>query len=161
MGSNTRSEEPKKRSKRYRINISVTAEQHAQLLREVPDKELSQYCRDRIFNPSGLRDPVVDVGARLLAMAAKMKCIVEQFNSLEKRMDDDLARAQDLPDDDPENPFQGMLAKQRHLELTELIVAVLTEHKALLEEVREVRRLIAIRQERSGSIPRVEKRTDR
>lgn len=161
MANNTRVGEPKKRSKRYRINISVTAEQHAQLLREVPDKELSQYCRDRIFYPAGLRDPVVDAGARLLAMASKMKCIVEQFNSFEKRLDDDLERSRDLPEDDPENPFQGMLAKQRHLESVELIEAIRTEQKALLEEVREVLRLIAIRQERTGSIPRVEKRTDR
>jgi hypothetical protein len=61
----------KKRRERPYIKFYVTAEQKAQIQREVPDKEVGQYCRDRIFHPAGLRDTAVDVGARLLAMAAR------------------------------------------------------------------------------------------
>ena len=152
---------PKKRAKRPYIKVYVTAEQKAQIQRQVPDKEVAQYCRDRIFNPSGLRDTAVDVGARLLAMAARQKRIGDALAAIKSRLDDDLARARDIPNDDPEHAFLGLLAKQRHEELVALIEDARPTESALLDEARELCRLIAHQQERSRAVPTVEKRENR
>ena len=152
---------PKKRAKRPYIKVYVTAEQKAQIQREVPDKEVAQYCRDRIFNPSGLRDTAVDVGARLLAMAARQKRIGDALAALKTRLDDDLARARDIPNDDPEHAFLGLLAKQRHDELVALIEDARPIESALLDEARELCRLIAHRQEQSRAVPTIDKRESR
>lgn len=161
MANRKGSATPKKRAKRPYIKIYVTAEQKAQIQREVPDKEVAQYCRDRIFNPSGLRDTAVDVGARLLAMAARQKRIGDALAALKTRLDDDLARTQDIPNDDPEHAFLGLLAKQRHEELVALIEDARPIENALLDEARELCRLIARRQEQSRAVPTVEKRESR
>ncbi len=152
---------PKKRPKRPYIKVYVTAEQKAQIQREVPDKEVAQYCRDRIFNPSGLRDTAVDVGARLLAMAARQKRIGDALAALKTRLDDDLARARNVPNDDPEHAFLGLLAKQRHEELVALIEDARPTESALLDEARELCRLIAHRQEQSRAVPTIDKRESR
>ena len=152
---------PKKRAKRPYIKVYVTAEQKAQIQREVPDKEVAQYCRDRIFNPSCLRDTAVDVGARLLAMAARQKRIGDALAALKTRLDDDLARARDIPNDDPEHAFLGLLAKQRHDELVALIEDARPIESALLDEARELCRLIAHRQEQSRAVPTIDKRESR
>ncbi len=152
---------PKKRAKRPYIKVYVTAEQKAQIQREVPDREVGQYCRDRIFHPSGLRDTAVDVGARLLAMAARQKRIGDALAALKTRLDDDLARARDIPNDDPEHAFLGLLAKQRHEELVALIEDARATESALLDEARELCRLIAHWQEQSRAVPSVEKRESR
>lgn len=152
---------PKKRAKRPYIKVYVTAEQKAQIQRQVPDKEVAQYCRDRIFNPSGLRDTAVDVGARLLAMAARQKRIGDALAALKTRLDDDLARARNIPNDDPEHAFLGLLARQRHEELVALIDDARPTENALLDEARELCRLIAHRQEQCRAVPTVEKRESR
>ncbi|MAZ29103.1 MAG: hypothetical protein CL868_18760 [Cytophagaceae bacterium] len=152
---------PKKRAKRPYIKVYVTAEQKAQIQRQVPDKEVAQYCRDRIFNPSGLRDTAVDVGARLLAMAARQKRIGDALAALKTRLDDDLARARAIPNDDPEHAFLGLLAKQRHEELVALIEDARPNESALLDEARELCRLIAHRQEQSRAVPTIDKRESR
>ncbi len=152
---------PKKRAKRPYIKVYVTAEQKAQIQREVPDREVGQYCRDRIFHPSGLRDTAVDVGARLLAMAARQKRIGDALAALKTRLDDDLARARDIPNDDPEHAFLGLLAKQRHEELVALIEDARPTESALLDEARELCRLIAHRQEQSRAVPTIDKRESR
>lgn len=152
---------PKKRPKRPYIKVYVTAEQKAQIQREVPDKEVGQYCRDRIFHPSGLRDAAVDVGARLLAMAARQKRVVDAFAALETRLGEDLARTRHIPDDEPEHAFLGLLARARHEELVALIEDARPTLTALLDETRELCRLIAHRQEQSRAVPMVEKRESR
>ena len=151
----------KKPVKRPYIKFYVTAEQKAQIQREVPDKEVGQYCRDRIFHPSGLRDVAVDVGARLLGMAAREKRFGDALTALEMRLDDNLARAQDIHDDDVERAFLGLLARQRHGELIELIEDARKTISALLDEACELRGLLAQRQEQSRSVPMVEKRESR
>ena len=161
MAARKGSATPKKRAKRLYIKVYVTAEQKAQIQREVPDKEVAQYCRDRIFNPSGLRDTAVDVGARLLAMAARQKRIGDALAALKTRLDDDLARARDIPNDDPEHAFLGLLAKQRHDELVALIKDARPTESALLDEARELCRLIAHRQEQSRAVPTIDKRESR
>ena len=161
MADRKESATPRRRAKRPYIKVYVTAEQKAQIQREVPDKEVAQYCRDRIFNPSGLRDTAVDVGARLLAMAARQKRIGDALAALEMRLDDDLAHARDIPDDDPEHAFLGLLAKQRHEELVTLIEDARPILNALLDEASELRCLIAQRQEQSRSAAVVEKRESR
>mgnify|MGYP005812479699 CR=1 FL=1 len=161
MANSKGSATSKTRPKRPYIKFYVTAEQKSQIQREVPDKEVGQYCRDRIFHPSGLRDAAVDVGARLLAMAARQKRIGDALTTLETRLDDDLARARDIDDDDPEYAFLGLLAKQRHEELVALIEETRPTQNALLDETRELCRLIAQRQEQSRAVPMVEKRKSR
>lgn len=152
---------PKKSRRRPYIKFYVTAEQKAQIQREVPDKEVGQYCRDRIFHPAGLRDRAVDVGARLLAMAARDKRFGEALGALETRLDEDLARARGLQDDDPEHALLGLLAKQRHEELIAFIEEATSTISALLDEACELRHLIAQQQEQSRSVPLVEKRENR
>lgn len=152
---------PKKRRERPCIKFYVTAEQKAQIQREVPDKEVGQYCRDRIFHPAGLRDRAVDVGARLLAMAARQMRFGEALAALQTRLDDDLARARGMRDDDPEHAFLGLLAKQRHEELVASIEDATSTIRSLLDEACELRRLIAQQQEQSRSVPLVEKRENR
>ena len=161
MADKKLSARPKKRRTRPEIKFYVTAEQKAQIQREVPHKEVGQYCRDRIFHPAGLRDTAVDVGARLLAMAAREKRFGEALGALETRLDEDLARARDLADDDPEQAFLGLLAKQRHEELVALIEDAAPTIRSLLNEACELRRLIAQQQEQSRSVPLVEKRENR
>lgn len=155
------SAKPEKRRTRPYIKFYVTAEQKAQIQREVPDKEVGQYCRDRIFHPAGLRDTAVDVGARLLAMAAREKRYDEALAALETRLDDDLARARVMQDDDPEHAFLGLLAKQRHEELVAFIENATSTIRSLMDEASELRRLIAQDQEQSRSVPLVEKRENR
>ncbi len=154
------SAKPKRRSKRLYIKFYVTEEQKAQIQREVPDREVGQYCRDRIFHPSGLRDPVVDVGARLLAMAARHKRFDVLLVALQKRINDDLAAARNFEDDDPEHALLGLLAKGRHEDVLALIEDARSTTSAILKEARDMCRLIALRQERSSSIPLIEKRKD-
>lgn len=151
----------KKRRERPYIKFYVTAEQKAQIQREVPDKEVGQYCRDRIFHPAGLRNPVVDVGARLLAMAAREKRFGVALGALVTRLDDDLARARDIQDDDPEYALLGLLAKQRREELVGFIENATSTIKAFLDEACELHRLIARGQERARAVPTVEKRENR
>lgn len=161
MASKNEEAKPKKTRKRDRLNISVTREQLAEIQRQVPKGQVAQYCRDRIFYPSGLRDTAVDVGARLLAMAARQKRIGDALAALETRLDDDLAHARDIPDDDQEHAFLGLLAKQRHEELVTLIEDARPILNALLDEASELRCLIAQRQEQSRSAAVVEKRESR
>ena len=154
-------EATKKDPYRPYIKFYVSAEMKAQIQREVPDKAVGQYCRDRIFHPSGLRDAAVDVGARLLAMAAREKRFGDALTALEMRLDDNLARAQDIHDDDVEHAFLGLLARQRHGELIELIEDARKTISALLDEACELRGLLAQRQEQSRSVPMIEKRESR
>ena len=151
----TRAKKPRKRPE---IKFYVTAEQKAQINREVPEGEVGQYCRDRIFHPAGLRDPLIDVGARLLAMAAQAKGVSKTLGSLGKRLDDDLARAQGCGDEDPERALLGLLARVRYDELVPLLEDAIATNKALLEEARQVRGAIARRQEQTAPIPRIEQR---
>jgi len=149
---------PKKHRERPYIKFYVTAEQKAQIQREVPDKEVGQYCRDRIFHPAGLRDTAVDVGARLLAMAARQMRFDEGLGALKTRLNQDLACARGLEEDDPEHVLLGLLAKQRHDELIAFIEDATSIIRSLRDEACELRRLIAQQQGQSRAVPLIEKR---
>ena len=152
------SEKPRKR---FRVNLSLTSEQHAQLQREVPEKERAAYCKERIFHPWDLRDPLIEVGARLLGRTAEAKRLASILNRLEDRLDDDLFRARQLDDQEGEEGFiLGLLARENHAELVTLIDDAREVITPLRDDAREVLRLIAAKQEAKKEVPLVTRRKD-
>ena len=159
MAHSKSSAAPKKRAKRPSIKVYVTAEQKSQLQRAVPDKELGQYCRDRIFQPWGLRDPLIEVGSRLLGRAAQAKRLGEVLNKLEARADEALSIAiSSGAETDAEEYLEGLLARMQHTKLLDAIGEVREILGPFAEDAREVRRLIAGRREQSFPVPIVSKR---
>ena len=152
------SEKPRKR---FRVNLSLTSEQHAQLQREVPEKERAAYCKERIFQPWNLRDPLIEVGARLLGRTAEAKRLASILNRLEDRLDDDLFRARQLDDQEGEEGFiLGLLARENHAELVTLIDDAREVITPLRDDAREVLRLITAKQEAKKEVPLVTRRKD-
>ena len=152
------SEKPRKR---FRVNLSLTSEQHAQLQREVPEKERAAYCKERIFHPWDLRDPLIEVGARLLGRTAEAKRLASILNRLEDRLNDDLFRARQLDDQEGEEGFiLGLLARENHAELVTLIDDAREVITPLRDDAREVLRLIAAKQEAKKEVPLVTRRKD-
>ena len=150
------SEKPRKR---FRVNLSLTSEQHAQLQREVPEKERAAYCKERIFHPWDLRDPLIEVGARLLGRTAQAKRLASILDSLEDRLDDDLFRARQLDNqEDKEGFILGLTAKENHAELVKLIEEVREIIAQLGDDAREALRLIAAKQEAEKEVPLVTRR---
>ena len=152
------SEKPRKR---FRLNLSLTSEQHAQLQREVPEKERAAYCKERIFHPWDLRDPLIEVGARLLGRTAQAKRLASILDSLEDRLDDDLFRARQLDDQGDEEGFiLGLLARENHAELVRVIDEVREIIAPLRDDAREALRLIAAKQEAKKEVPLITRRKD-
>ena len=151
---------PQPKRKRMRIVIEVTAEQKAQLEREVPVGLVPQYCRDRIFYPWKARDELVDVGARLLGMAARGKRLDNAITSAEHMLSQRLGEVRKGSGIGDEEFLEGLLAQHQYNQLHELLVEARDVLQPLLEETREVRRLIAERQNQISEIPVVEKRAD-
>lgn len=144
----------KKRVQRPYIKFYVTAEQKSQLQRAVPDKELGRYCRDRLFHPWGLPDPLIEVGSRLLGRAAQAERLRKLLNKLEARADKALSIAiSSGAEMDAEEYLEGVLAKMQHTKLVDAIGEVRQILGPLAEDAREVRRLIAGRREQSFPVP--------
>ena len=149
----------KKLRGRFRVNLSLTSEEHAQLQREVPEKQRAAYCKGRIFHPWDLRDPLIEVGARLLGRTAQAKRLGSILVSLEDRLDDDLFRARQLDDQEDEEGFiLGLLARENHAELVKLIEEVREIFAQLGDDAREALRLIAAKQEAQKEVPLVTRR---
>ena len=150
---------PKQPRKRHRLNLSLTAEQDAELRRQVPKGDRGAYCKNRIFSPWGLSDPLVEVGARLLGRAAQAKRLGEVLNKLEARADQELLIAiTSSAGADSEDFLDDLLAKMRHTELLDAIDDVRQILGPLAEDARDVRRLIAGRREQSFPVPIISKR---
>ena len=150
---------PKQPRKRHRLNLSLTAEQDAELRRQVPKGDRGAYCKDRIFSPWGLPDPLVEVGSRLLGRAAQAERLRELLNKLEARADEALSIAiSSGAETDAEEYLEGLLARMQHTKLLDAIGEVREILGPFAEDAREVRRLIAGRREQSFAIPIVSKR---
>jgi hypothetical protein len=144
---------------RHRLNLSLTAEQDAELRRRVPKGDRGAYCKDRIFSPWGLPDPLVEVGSRLLGRAAQAERLRKLLNKLETRADQELSIAiANGADADAEVFLDELLAKMRHTELLDAIGELRPLLGPIAEDAREVRQLIAGRREQSFPVPIISKR---
>lgn len=150
---------PKLPRKRHRLNLSLTLEQDAELRRQVPVGDRGAYCKNRIFSPWGLPDPLVEVGARLLGRAAQAKRLTVVLKKLEARADQELSIAiTSSTEADSEDFLDDLLAKMRHTELLDAIDEIRQILGPFAEDAREVRQLIAGRREQSFPIPTIAKR---
>ena len=125
----------------------------------MPVGDRGAYCKNRIFSPWGLPDPLVEVGARLLGRAAQAKRLTVVLKKLEARADQELSiTITSSTEADSEDFLDDLLAKMRHSELVDAINEVRQILGPLAEDAREVRRLIAGRREQSFPVPIVSKR---
>lgn len=85
--------------KRHRINIGFSPEEMAEIERRVPLGERAQWCRERILMSENFRDPVFDIGARLMAEAVSHKRLKAHLAKCEERLADVSNTLQLLGDD--------------------------------------------------------------
>lgn len=147
-----------KKRRRYRVNLSLTPEQYAQLKREVPKGDYGAYCKERIFSPWGLRDPVIEVGARLLGRTAQARRLIDVLDVLERAANQDRAQATCNGDETDDDWVLGVLATTRHVALIEAIGEARELITPLFDDVREIERIIVARQEQAARTPTISQR---
>lgn len=158
MAKKTAKKTKKDGRKRVRLSISVTADQHAEIHRKVPPKEVSEFCRNRIFMNSGFQDPVIVVGARLMGMGAMVKRFDDTVRALEGLLNNEVNRAQYVVHGADTDEFPRLLSEHRYELLSEHIQEARDFVEPLLSEAKLLRHLIAQRQEEDRRMPAVGKR---
>lgn len=147
-----------KKRRRYRVNLSLTPEQYTQLEREVPKGDYGAYCKERIFFPWGLRDPLIEVGARLMGRTAQARRLADILEVLESAADHDRSHVtQNADEADDEWPL-GILATTRYAELIEAIGEARELITPLFDDVREIKCILVARQEQAFPTPTISSR---
>ena len=147
-----------KKPERYRVKLSLTPEQYAQLEREVPKGHYAAYCTERVFSLWGLRDPVIEVGARLLGRTAQARRLADILEVLQHAAGHDCTQATRKGEKaDDEWPL-GILATTRHAELIEAIGEARELITPLFDDVREIKRILVARQEQASPTPTISSR---
>ena len=151
---------PKDPRKRTKVGVYFRADELADIQRQVPRGDWSAYCRNAILFPLRSPDPVIQIGARMLAMVAAIKRVEALTEAVKERLKTDLYRVRAATDEDDEF-LLGLLAQQKFDELSYLLSEASSTARALLEAAPELRRAIAHRHEQIVPIPEIEKRPKR
>ncbi len=151
---------PKDPRKRTKVGVYFRADELADIQRQVPRGDWSAYCRNAILFPLRSPDPVIQVGARLLAMVASIRRVEALTEAVKERLRTDLHRVRAVTDED-DDFLLGLLAQQKFNELSELLSEASNAARALLEAAQDLRGAIAHGQEQVVAIPEIEKRPKR
>ena len=146
--------------KRMRIAVNFTPDEMADIVRQIPEGQRATYCRNAILFPLRSPDPVIEVGARLLAMAATMKRLDGLTDQLKDRLAADLDHARGAAEVG-KDLMLGLLARSMYNHLSKLLAQATSASRELLEEAALMRRLITEREERRNAIPIIGKRPKR
>lgn len=148
-------DKPKDTRKRLRINVGMSAAEYAEICRKVPPGERSEWCRERIFMSANFRDPLFDVGARLMARVA----LVKRFKELLQAAQSTMTVGADAHTRVRSGADEGLSSTPHsHAEIRALIESGIALADELSREAQEVRRLIAAREESARRIAPVERR---
>ena len=158
MAERTAKDTPKKERKRIRLNLSLSAEEAAQLEREVPRGERGRYCKERIFYPWGLRDPLIEVGARLLGRTAQARRLDEVLDELQAKLGSRSLRAPEPADGRDDESLETLSLLLQYAQLNSLIGSVRELVAPLLNDAREILTLIAHKQGEKRAVPFVSER---
>ena len=156
-GPNSKPKDPRKRTK---VGVYFRADELADIQRQVPRGDWSAYCRNAILFPLRSPDPVIQVGARLLAMVASIKSVEALTETVKERLKTDLHRARAAADE-ADDFLLGIFAQQTFDEISDLLSEASNAARALLVATQDLRQALAHHQDQVVDIPYVEKRPDR